>query len=340
VTKRDYYQVLGVSRHTPGPDLRRIYRRLARQYCPDVNLWDERAAGLFQEITEAYRVLGDPAARALYDRLGHRAFETPGPTGGTERPRRGEDLHCPVDIDFEEAWRGTQAVVQVTRQEPCPACAATGAADGGGVEPCPACAGRPVRVRLRGDGSVAARCAACGGTGWRVPAPCPACAGRGTTPRAVRLPVMIPAGVDTGAQLRIPAEGHAAPAPGGRGDLVVITRVRPHPWFTRKGDHLYCEIPVSVPEAALGARIRVPTPDGPAVVTIPPGTQGGQTFRLRARGWPRRGRDGRGDLLVCARVVIPRNTGSSLEEVLRTLQRLLPEDPRAELWGARQGAAR
>jgi DnaJ-class molecular chaperone len=134
--------------------------------------------------------------------------------------------------------------------------------------------------------------------------------------------------------VRIPGEGHAAPGPGERGDLVVITRVRPHPFFTRKGDHLCCEVPVSIPEAALGARIRIPTPGGPVALTIPGGTQSGQTFRVRGRGCPRLDREGRGDLLVVARVMIPRNADSTLEEVLRTLQRLLPDDLRAELWNA------
>jgi len=152
--------------------------------------------------------------------------------------------------------------------------------------------------------------------------------------------VAIPAGVDTGAQIRVPGEGHAARAPGRRGDLLVMARVRPHPFFTRKGDNLHCEVPLTVPEAALGARIQVPTLDGPAVVTVPAGTQGGQVFRLRGKGCPRLDRDGRGDLFVTARVVIPRNADSTLESVLRALERLWPEDPRATLWSGRWGMER
>jgi DnaJ-class molecular chaperone len=150
--------------------------------------------------------------------------------------------------------------------------------------------------------------------------------------------VTIPAGVDTGAQVRVPGEGHAAPAPGRRGDLIVITRVQPHPFFARKGDHLHCEVPVTVPEAALGARIQVPTPDGLVTLTLPGGTQSGHTFRVRGKGCPRLDRDARGDLLVQIRVVVPRNTDPALEEVLQALKRLLPGDPRAELWGARDRA--
>jgi DnaJ-class molecular chaperone len=150
--------------------------------------------------------------------------------------------------------------------------------------------------------------------------------------------VTIPPGVDTGAQVRVPGEGHAAPTPGRRGDLIVITRVQPHPFFVRKGDHLHCEVPVTIPEAALGARIQVPTPDGLVTLTLPGGTQAGQTLRVRGKGCPRPDRDARGDLLVQIRVVVPRNADPALEEVLQALKRLLPDDPRAELWGARDRA--
>jgi molecular chaperone DnaJ len=333
VRKRDYYDVLGVSRETPAVDVRRAYRRLARQYSPDVNVWDDRAGALFAEIAEAYRVLGDPAARALYDHLGHRAFDTRAPSAPATRPR-GEDLHYPVEIDLEDALRGVQLIIETTRLEPCEACHATGGTEGRGAERCPGCAGRPLRLSMDGPVPMASRCELCHGTGWQMPEACGACGGRGTRPGSIRLPVGIPPGMDTGAQVRIPGEGHAAPSPGERGDLVVITRVRPHAFFTRKGDHLCCEVPVSVPEAALGARIRIPTPGGPVALTIPGGTQSGQMFRVRGRGCPRLDREGRGDLLVVARVMIPRNADSTLEEVLRTLQRLLPEDLRAELWNA------
>jgi len=338
VRKRDYYEVLEVSRGATAPEIRRAYRRLARQYSPDINVWDERAGTLFQEIGEAYRVLSSPVSRALYDRLGHQALEPPG-RSAADRRRQGEDLHYPIEIEFEDALHGVRAVIEVARLDPCDACGATGGAGGRRVGPCRACAGRPVRLVLRGEAPVAARCEACRGTGWELPEPCVTCGGRGTVRRQARVSVAIPPGVDTGAQIRAPGEGHAGPAPCERGDLVVITRVRPHPFFTRKGDNLSCEVPITVPEAALGARIRIPTPEGPAVLTIPAGTQSGQAFRLRGKGCPRLDRDGRGDLLVAARVIIPRNTDSTLEEVLRMLERLLPEDPRAELWGHPGGHA-
>jgi molecular chaperone DnaJ len=340
VRKRDYYEVLGVSRGAPVSEIRRAYRQLARRYSPDVNLWDARAEGLFEEIQEAYRVVGDPAARPLYDRLGHQAFEPAGDGPRVGPGARGEDIHYVMDLELGEALRGVRVEIEVTRLDPCETCGASGGDGRQAVEPCQACQGRPVRVALYGDRPVATRCAACGGTGWHLPPPCPGCAGRGTRARPCRIAVAIPPGVDTGAQVRVPGEGHAAPAPGRRGDLIVLTRVRPHPLFSRKGDHLHCEVPLTVPEAALGARIQIPTLDGPVAMTIPAGTQTGQTLRVRGKGWPRLDRDGRGDLLVQARVMIPRNVGPALEEVLQALRRLLPEDPRAELWGGRQGVRR
>jgi molecular chaperone DnaJ len=329
VRKRDFYEILGVSRQTPAEEIRRAYRRLARRYSPDVNLWDARAEGLFEEIREAYRVVGDPTARALYDRLGHQAFE---PALDGRDVARGEDIHYAMELELGEALRGIRAEIEVTRLEPCEACGGGGGVGGLVAGPCPACEGRPLRVALDRDRPVAAQCRTCRGRGWLLPPPCPACVGRGTLARARRLDVTIPPGVDTGAQVRIPGEGHAAPAPGRRGDLIVITRVQPHPFFARKGDHLHCEVPVTVPEAALGARIQIPAPDGPVTQTVPAGTQTGQTLRVRGKGCPRLDRDGRGDLLVQIRVVIPRNPDPALEEVLQALRRLLPEDPRAEIW--------
>lgn len=292
--KRDYYEVLRVRTGATVEEIRRAYRQLARQYSPDVNLWDRSAAVLFQEIEEAFRVLSDPTARSLYDRYGHQAFQGPRPPERRPHPRRGEDLHYTIDLGFEDAVRGLSAEIELTRLAPCEACGGRGVAEAS-------------------------------------TAPCPDCQGRGIAPRRATIAVRIPGGVDTGAQIRLPGEGHAGPFGGPPGDLVVTTRVRPHPFFTRKGDNLYCEVPITIPEAVLGARIQVPTPDGPATMILPPGTQSGQLFRLHGKGCPRLGRDGRGDLYVAVRVAIPRNLDSRIEELLRALERLLPENPRAEL---------
>src|SRR5581483_1745124 len=179
--KRDYYDVLGVPRHATLPEIRRAYRRLARQHCPDVNVWDARAGELFEELAEAYRVLGNAATRAVYDRLGHRGL-----AGGDGGAPRGEDLHATIAIEFEEALRGVEVVLGVTRQEPCPQCGATGAAAAGGATRCPACEGRPLRIEPRRGVPTIARCPACGGSGWRLPEPCGRCAGRGTVPGPAR----------------------------------------------------------------------------------------------------------------------------------------------------------
>lgn len=334
MSKRDYYEVLGVPRSALVLEVRRAFRRLARQYSPDINLGDSGTGGLFEEIAEAYRVLGAPDTRALYDQMGHRAF-APSRGGPTMPPGRGEDLHCPVDVELEDVLRGLRAVIDAARLDPCVGCQATGGAAGHGAVRCPVCESRSSRGGVGRKAPPTAPCPRCRGTGWQLPPPCQACRGRGTVLGRARVPVWIPPGVDTGAQIRVSGEGHAAPSAGERGDLIVIARVRPHPLFVRKGDHLHCGVPITVPEAALGARIQIPTPDGPAAVTIPPGTQSGQVFRVRNRGCPRLDRDGRGDLLVETHVVIPRNADSTMEEILRALQRLLPENPRAELWSGR-----
>jgi molecular chaperone DnaJ len=336
VRKRDYYDLLGVARHATDQDIRRAYRRLARQHCPDVNVWDDRAGEVFEELAEAYRVLSDRTARAVYDRLGHRGLG-PAAEGEAGGAPAGEDLHYPIEIEFEEAIRGVTVAVAVVRQEPCPACAGTGGAAGREAARCLVCQGQPLRVERRRGVPAVVRCDACGGSGWRLPELCGPCDGHGTLPRPARVTVQVPPGVDMGSQVRVHGEGHASRAPGRRGDLVVITRVRPHPYFVRKGDNLFCEVPVTFPEAALGARIQMPTVDGPAVITVPAGTQSGQVFRLRGKGCPRLDRDGRGDLFVEARVTIPRNADATLEEVLRALQRLLPQDPREALWASHGG---
>lgn len=324
--KRDYYEVLGLRAEATVEEVRRAYRHLARQCSPDVNLWDRTAADLFKEIEEAYRVLRDPATRSLYDRYGHQAFQVPRPESRPQ-PRRGEDLHYTIDLGFEEAVRGFSATLEVTRREACAICRARGTR-GASPAPCPECEGRGERWEWQGRMRTVAVCPTCLGLGTVVRDPCPACQGRGIAPRQVTIAVDIPPGVDTGSQIRVPGEGHAGPFGGPPGDLLVITRVRPHPLFTRKADNLYYEVPVTIPEAVLGARIQVPTPDGPAAMIVPPGTQSGQLFRIRGKGCPRLGRDGRGDLYVAVRVVIPRNLDSRIEELLRALERLLPDNPR------------
>jgi molecular chaperone DnaJ len=295
--RRDYYAVLGITATAAPREVRQAYRRLARQYSPDVHFWDERARALFEEIAEAYRVLSDPAARDMYDRLG--------PAAGTEEAlgpgRRGDDVHATVDVSFAEVVRGVNRKVHVARHSPCRACGARGRGAGGG--------------------------------------PCAACGGRGVTRATEAVAIAIPPGVDAGVQLRVSAEGSAGPFGGPRGDLIVSTRVAEHPFFARKGDSVHCELTISVWEALRGARIKVPTPQGEAVVVIPPGTPAGQVFRLRGHGLPRLAREGTGDLYVSVRVEIPEGLDARTEELVRDLERLMPLDPRPGLEKFRGGAA-
>jgi molecular chaperone DnaJ len=286
--RRDYYAVLGIAA-TAGPrEIRQAYRRLARQYSPDVNLWDEEARSLFEEIAEAYRVLSDPGARGMYDRFGAQ-----GVIGAIRGGRRGDDVHTTIELAFGEAARGVRFTVDVQRFSPCEECNARGR-DGHGV-------------------------------------PCSRCAGRGVRRRTEAVEVMIPAGVDSGTQVCVAGEGSAAPFGGPRGDLVVSTRVREHPFFKRRGDSVHCELPISAWEAIRGTRVRVPTPTGMAVLVVPPGTTGGQTFRLRGHGLPRLTGEGAGDVFVTIQIVMPTGLDERTDQLVRELERLMPLTPRATL---------
>lgn len=289
---RDYYAILGVSATADRRQILRAYRTLARRYSPDVNLWDRQAQALFEEIAAAYRVLADPVARAMYDRLG-----ASGERGALAAGRRGEDLHAAIELSFAEAARGVRRNFSVDRFSACGRCGATGA-----------------------DGEHA----------------CGACRGRGVRRSRDVVVVELPAGVDSGTEVRVPGEGNAGPFGGPRGDLIVSTRVQAHPFFERRGHNLHCEVPISVWEALRGARIRVPTPAGEAVVVVPPGTKGGLIFPLRGHGLPRLASDGVGDLYVTVRVEMPAGLDARTDELVRELERLCPMQPRQMLqryWG-------
>jgi molecular chaperone DnaJ len=292
--RRDYYAVLGIAATAAPREIRQAYRRLARQYSPDVNFWDVSAQTLFEEIAEAYRVLSDPHARAMYDRFGA------SPVGDVlGAGRQGDDVHASVELEFAAAARGASLRLAVQRFSPCPACGATGRTGG---EPCPTCHGRGVR---------------------RVIDP---------------VAVDIPPGVDSGTQVRIAGQGSAGPFGGPRGDLVVSTRVREHPFFVRKGEGVYCELPIGLWEAIRGTRIRVPTPLGEGVLVVPPGTPGGSVFRLRGQGLPRLSDGAPGDLYVTVRIEVPTGLDARTDELVRELERLLPGPARADLGRYRGGA--
>lgn len=283
--RRDYYAVLGIADTADPREIRRAFQRLARQYSPDVNFWEEGARALFEEISEAYRVLSDPAARAIYDRYG--------PSGvALEGGRTGEDVHVAVELSFGQAARETTVRLEVPRFSPCDACGGAGLASDGA---CGLCRGRGVR---------------------RVVEP---------------VTVTLPGGVDSGTQVRVRGEGSAGAFGGPRGDLVVSTRVREHPFFKRQGDGVYCDVAISVWEAIRGVRMRVPTPTGDTVLVVPPGTTAGEVFRLRGHGLPKLTGEGRGDLYVTIRVAIPRGLDARTDELVRELERLIPLTPRAGL---------
>ncbi len=336
--RRDYYAVLGVEANATAREIRGAYRRLARQYSPDINLWDHAARPLYEEITEAYRILSDSTARSLYDRHGHQAFQRGRSEGAGQAGRvRGDDLHYPLDLAFADAARGLSLALEISRLSPCPTCGATGSRQDAASVTCDRCGGTGSLWR-EGSPPTLDSCLACEGSGQRVVDPCPVCRGRGVSPALASVPVTIPPGVDTGAQLKIRGQGHSGPFGGPRGDLIVITRVALHPFFVRKGDNLHCEVPVSLTEAVLGARIQVPTLEGSVTLVFPPGTQSGQIFRLRGKGLPRLDGERRGDLYVAVKVVIPRGLDARTQEIFRHLERLLPEHPRAGFFPDASGA--
>jgi molecular chaperone DnaJ len=322
---RDYYAVLEVGVSATSTQIRRAYQRLARQYSPDVNLWERDAHSLFEEIVEAYRVLSDPTARSVYDRQGkpgavraERAASSPLSAG-----RRGDDAKATMELSFVQSATGMAAQVPFERLSRCQTCAATGTrADGQSVR-CDHCGGTG-SVWRDAAGLQPETCPACDGAGQRVSEPCPDCRGRGVRLARAAVDVLIPAGVETGAQVRAPGEGHAGPFGGPRGDLVVITRVHEDPGFSRKGHNLYTEAPLTIGEAVLGARVPVRTLEGPAELLVPPGTQSGQVLRMRGRGLPRLAGEGRGDLYVTVKVEIPRGIDARTQELFRELGRLLP----------------
>lgn len=360
----DLYLVLGVGRHATPADIKRAYRRLARRYHPDINPGDREAAIRFRQILEAYETLIDPERRRRYDQgevgpgegetasFGFAGFDFSAgvhaertttfgelfeevfrPREAAAGPVRGADLHRRVRLRFEDAWRGTFHVETVTRHETCRAC--EGAGVHGTVESrCAVCEGTGSVRTARGHMVFAKPCPTCQGTGRRRQAPCDVCHGRGVEAQSEVVRVRVPPGVDTGARVRVPGKGHAGVRGGAPGDLYLEIEVEPHPHFRREGDDLHVTVPVAVHEAALGARIDIPTPEGPARLRVPPGTQSGQRFRLRERGMPSP-RDGRrGDLVVETRIMLPRVLDERSKELLREFGRINGESVREGMFGA------
>jgi molecular chaperone DnaJ len=340
--KRDYYEALGVGRGASPEELKGAYRRLAKQYHPDVNK-DPGAEERFKEINEAYAVLSDSQRRAAYDRFGHAGLKDI-PTdfgfgfsdifeeffgfgfgGGRSRraPRRGPDLRYDLTLEFEEAVFGVERPLQFSRQDICSVCRGSGAEPGTAPSRCPSCQGsgevRQVRQTFLGSMVNVTTCPTCGGRGEVVNSPCRNCGGSGVERREVNRSVEIPPGVDNGTQIRISGEGEPGANNGPRGDLYVVIRVKPHRYFRRKQDDILLDLAINVAQATLGAQVKVPTLEGQEELRIPPGTQSGKVIRLKSKGVPRLRRNGRGDQLVILSVDIPRNLTKEQRELFERL---------------------
>jgi len=332
MSQRDYYEVLECGRNASQDELKSAFRRLARQYHPDVNKSTD-AEERFKEINEAYAVLSDEEKRAVYDRYGHAGINNMGGApdftqvdlsdifeeffgfgGGSRRrsrnsPRRGADLGQKVMLTFEEAVFGVEKDVEYTRDEICSTCHGSGAEPGTSPTRCANCGGkgeiRQVRQTFLGSMVQVTTCPTCNGSGEVISTPCHTCRGRGQERKTVRKVVPIPAGVDNGTQIRLAGEGQPGQFGGPNGNFYLEVQVRPHQYFRRKGDNILLDLSVNVAQATLGAEIEVPTVDGPSRLHIPPGTQPGRIFTLKGKGVPHLRGSGRGDELVVVMVDIP-----------------------------------
>jgi len=368
-TKQDYYELLGVPRKANQKEIRQAYRRLARKFHPDLNPGDKSAEEQFKQVQEAYDVLSDAKKRQMYDQFGfdaERRGAAPPPeqdagphidfdgfdfggAGGTNfrdlfsqifrggaagrsapDSEPGSDLEYEITITFWEAVRGTVKKLTIARLEPCPNCRGAGAI--GKPQTCTACGGTGQISQTSGKMRFNIPCSRCGGAG-KVRTLCSNCGGEGRLRGSETIDVRIPAGVQTGSRVRVPGHGNAGTNGEPPGDLYIITRVEPHPYFERRGDDLYTVVPITVTEAALGAKIEVPTLDGRSILRVPPGTSSGQKLRLREKGVPSVRQQGhRGDLYVELQVVVPKPVDERVRDLLRELAKLEPEDPRRELF--------
>jgi molecular chaperone DnaJ len=348
--KRDYYEVLGVQRNVTAQDLKSAYRKVALQFHPDRNPGNHDAEEKFKEASEAYEVLSDPEKRARYDRFGHSQNPFEGFSGGfsgnindifgeifgdifgggRQRGRgarnRGADLRYNLEISFEEAAFGCEVQVKIPKPKRCDTCHGTGSKSGQ-LRTCPSCGGAGEIRFTQGFFAVSRSCDQCGGSGQTVADPCATCRGQGKVESESKLAVKIPGGVDTGTRVRVAGEGEPGEQGGPAGDLFVVVHVREHPIFVREGSEVLCEVPISFPQAALGAQIDVPTLDGKVKMKIPAGTQTGKIFRLRGKGIPHvQNQNVRGDQHVRVVVETPSNLNPKQRELLEKFAELSGED--------------
>ncbi|MEO8504605.1 MAG: molecular chaperone DnaJ [Acidobacteriota bacterium] len=357
VTKRDYYEVLSVSRDADDKSIKAAYRKLAQKFHPDRNPGDAEAEERFKEAAESYAVLSDGDKRSRYDRFGHQGVEGVGAQGfdpsvfgdfsdilggifgfsdlggrNPSGPAPGADLRYDLEITFEEAAFGHSTVLKFPRLEACSACKGTGGENGAQPETCSGCKGRGQVRYQQGFLTVARTCPRCGGSGKTVKNPCHTCSGEGRVEVERTVEVKIPAGVDTGSRLRLTGEGEQGRRGGRRGDLYVVLHVAAHETFERDGADVWSVLELSYAQAALGAELEVETLHGPVELDVPAGTQPGREFRLRGKGIPRLGSSGKGDHHVRAAIVVPEPKSLSAEqtELLRRLAELDGKPVRAD----------
>jgi molecular chaperone DnaJ len=354
VSKRDYYEVLGVGRESGEQEIKSAYRKMALQYHPDRNPDNPDAEEKFKEASEAYSVLSDPQKRSSYDRFGHAGLQAGGGAGGFNpdafadfsdilgdffgfgdlfgsgrrrtRAQRGEDIRFDLELSFEEAVSGLSADIQVPRMEGCTRCKGSGSEPGSGPSTCPTCHGRGEVLYQQSFISIRRACSTCGGAGQIIRNPCSQCRGHGYQQVQKKLKVNIPAGVDDGTRLRLSNEGQPGAHNGPPGDLYVFLKVKEHPFFERQEQDLHCTIPLNVAQAALGCEIEVPTLDHPHKLKVPEGTQSGAQFRLRGKGVPLLNGGGRGDLHVHIDVKTPTRLTREQRKLMEQLRESLPVD--------------
>ena len=330
MAKKDYYEVLGLQKGASENDIKRAYKRLASKHHPDKNQGSKDAEEKFKEINEAYEVLGDAEKRATYDQYGHAAFEQGGGGaggfgGGGRRQRvvRGDDLRYDIEITLEEAVKGCKKDIRLSTLAECDTCHGSGAEKDSKVETCPHCHGSGRVRRQQGFFMTESLCPTCHGTGKKIEKPCHSCHGDGRIQKTKNLSVTIPAGVDTGNQLRLSGEGAAGENGAPAGDLYVVIHVREHEIFERDGSNLYCEVPISFTLAALGGEIEVPTLDGKLKLKIPAETQTGKLFRVRGKGVMSARGGYAGDLICRVIVETPVSLNEEQKELLRKLEESL-----------------
>jgi len=359
VSKRDYYEILGVERTATDVEIKSSYRRLAMKFHPDRNPGDDLAEEKFKEAAEAYAILADPQKRGLYDRYGHAGVGAAAggsagfdPSvfaefgdfadilgnmfgfgdlfggGGRRRggPQRGADLRYDLEISFEESARGAETAIQIPRQESCDTCGGSGSARGSSASMCPQCKGQGQIRSQQGFFTVARTCPQCRGAGKIITRPCETCRGAGRVTKERKLTVKIPAGISTGQQLRLQGEGESGTAGGPAGHLYVVVHVHEHEFFRRDGNNLFCEIPVNFTTVTLGGEVQVPTLDGDETVKIPEGTQTGTTLRLKSKGMPDVSGRARGDLFATVQVQTPKKLSREQRKLIEDLAKVLPAE--------------